>query len=213
MIVPVCLAAAFASGVDVRRLVLLAAAVYLPLVLAGFVALLVWRSRQRDDHLPILFCEGVAAELRAGATMRDALIDAASSASVYDANLHRDDSVAVLARKLAHRFPAIGEELRHTIRRAATTGSEAAALFDGIGSLALAHAEVGREIKIAAAPGKATGALFVGAPVVYLVGQAMSGSLERMLRTSQQRTVALVGLGVFLLGASIASVVIWRATR
>lgn len=214
MIVPVALAAAFALGVDIRRLALLAGAVYLPIAVVALVVYALWRNRSGEDHRPAQFCEGVAAELRAGSTLRDALTSSASSLGVdLSPHVRLPVSIHDLASALASKFPPIAIELRLTIVNAARSGSEVASLFDEIGTLALARTEIEREVRVATAPGRATALLLVGAPLVYIVGQAMSGSLERMMRSSQQRIVAIVGLGLFLVGLAGALFVVWRAGR
>jgi len=118
-----------------------------------------------------------------------------------------------VAAQVADAFPSIARELELTIVAAARAGSDAAGLFDEIGSLAIAQSEIRREIQVATAPGKATALVLLGAPLVYLVGQTASGRLGSHLASSQQRLVAMVGLGLFLLGLSVACLVLWRATR
>jgi len=58
MIVAVALIAAFASGVEPRRLILLAGAIYLPAVVGLLVAFHWLRSRSDYEIEPSLFCEG-----------------------------------------------------------------------------------------------------------------------------------------------------------
>lgn len=215
MIVAVGLAAAFASGVDPRRLGLLAAAVHFPWAAAVVVAWITWRARPSEDHRPSLFCEGVAAELRAGSTLRDALATAANSVgstAPMVVNAHAFP-ISEVAAAVGREFPAISEELRLTVSNAFRSGSQAADLFDEIGSLAIAQSEIRREVKIATAPGRATAMLLVGAPAIYLASQAGSGGISRMLESSQQRIVVALGLGLFLVGAVAAMVVVLRASR
>lgn len=215
MIVIVGLAVAHAFGVDPRRLALLAAAVYFPWAVGAAVAWLAWRARPDEDHRPSLFCEGVAAELRAGSTLREAL--ATASASVGSTELSDVGPyvapISELAAAVGDQFPAIAEELRLTVINASRSGSQAADLFDEIGSLAIAQSEIRREVRIATAPGRATAMLLVGAPATYLVSRAGSGGLERMLESSQQRVALLVGLALFLSGAAAAILVVVRASR
>ncbi|MGB8360571.1 MAG: hypothetical protein WCE80_04160, partial [Acidimicrobiia bacterium] len=67
------LGAAVAAGVPLWRVLLLAAVIAMPLAVAMVVVIVVWRSRGDDDRRSTLFCEGVASELRAGASLRQAL--------------------------------------------------------------------------------------------------------------------------------------------
>lgn len=211
MTVPVMLAAAFALGLDIRRLLFLACVVYLPIVAGAVVVLVVWRARPREDTRAALFCEGVAAELRAGSVLRDALATAVTA--VGGAEIPAWLPVAGLAEQVAAEFPDIEAELRLTVINAARTGSDTAALFDEIGSLALAQSEIRREVHVATAPGRATAFVLVGAPLFYIAGQAGSGGVSRMLASSQQRVVALLGLAVFTVGLVAAVAVVTRAGR
>jgi hypothetical protein len=205
------LAAAFALGLDIRRLLFLACVVYLPIVAGAVVVLVVWRARPREDTRAALFCEGVAAELRAGSVLRDALATAVTA--VGGAEIPAWLPVAGLAEQVAAEFPDIEAELRLTVINAARTGSDTAALFDEIGSLALAQSEIRREVHVATAPGRATAFVLVGAPLFYIAGQAGSGGVSRMLASSQQRVVALLGLAVFTVGLVAAVAVVTRAGR
>lgn len=214
MSVVLALAVAYALGVDLRRIALLAGAIYFPMVVGALIALHWFRARPNDSSRPAIFCEGVASELRAGAILRDALATAATS--VESSALSADtttSTMAEVAAQAADEFPSIGEELRLTVVAAARSGSDAAALFDEIGSLAIAQSEIRREVSVATAPGRVTALVLVGAPVIYLVSQMSSGGLTRMLASSQQRIVALIGLGLFVIGMLAAILVLWRAGR
>ena len=215
MIVVLGLGVCFSAGVEPRRLALLAGAVYSPMVVGALLALLVWRARTDDDDRAVLFCEGVASELRAGASLGDALASAANSAGT--AGLFFDSasrpSIAEVAAIVSEWFPVIGEELRLTVLTAARTGSDSAALFDEMGSLALAKSEIRREVRVATAPGRVTALVLLGAPLAYLFSQLGSGGLSDLLASSQQRTVALAGMGLFLTGLGAAGLVMWRAGR
>ncbi|MGH3649926.1 MAG: type II secretion system F family protein [Acidimicrobiia bacterium] len=215
MIVVLGLGVCFAAGVEPRKLALLAGAVYLPIGVGALLAFLVWRARPDDDDRAVLFCEGVASELRAGASLGDALASAANS--VGETGLAEEAAfrppIAEIAARVSDGFPVIGEELRLTVVTAARAGSDSAALFDEIGSLALAKSEIRREVRVATAPGRVTALVLLGAPLVYLFSQLGSGGISNLLASSQQRTVALAGMGLFLAGLGAAGFVVWRAGR
>ena len=212
MVTAVLLAAALASGVDPRRLALLAAATYLPYVVAGLVVIYVWRSRPvEDEGRSALFCEGVASELRAGASLQTALTNAAGSVGSTVGST--EFSMPDLASAVAREFPAIGEELRLTISQAGKTGSDTAALFDEIGSLSLAQAEIRREVRTATAPGRATALVLIAAPVFYVVSRLTSGSFDRLFVSPYQRYATLLGAGLFVLGLTAVTLIVWRSGR
>lgn len=215
MIVPLALAVAFALGVDPRRLAVLAAAVYVPVALGTLIAVHWFRARPDDREQASLFCEGVASELRAGATLHDSLATAATSvgSSPKSIGLMSGSPMTEVAARVAEWFPSIGDELRLTVIAASRAGSDSAALFDEIGSLAIAQSEVRREVRVATAPGRATALVLIGAPVVYLLHQLSAEGLTEFLASSEQRVVAAIGLGLFLLGLLAACLVLWRASR
>ena len=211
MIVPLLLAMAVTLDLDVRRVALLGAVAYVPELVAIGIALLAWRGRPAEDTRPALFCEAVASELRAGSTLRQATAGAA--VSVGGLVVTPDRPLDEIAKQVAAAFPGIGEELRLTLVTAGRTGSDTAALFDEVGSLALAQSEIRREVRVATAPGRATALVLVGAPVAYVLSQAGSGGLSALLVSPQQRVVAILGLGLFLLGLVAAMLVVWRAGK
>lgn len=206
------LLAGLASGLDVRRLLLLVGAIHLPMAVGGLIGLLWLRARPDSSHRPSMFCEGVASELRAGATLRDALTSSASAVGVtVDVSLASPmEEVAVL---VAEEFPSIGQELRLTVSSSTRSGSDVAALFDEIGSLALAQDEVRREVRVATAPGRATALLLIGAPVIYMSSRLSDQGLAEFLASSEQRITAMLGLGLFMLGLAGAGFVLWRSSR
>lgn len=215
MIVVVALAVAFGLGVDPRRLAVLAGAVYIPVAVAVLIAVHWFRTRPEADSSASLFCEGVSSELRAGATLRDALTTAATSvgSAPTSVDLSSAASMTEVAARVSARFPEIAQELRLTVIAASRSGSDAASLFDEIGSLAIAQSEVRREIRVATAPGRATALVLLGAPVVYVLSRVRAGGFGSLLASSEQRVVALMGLGLFLFGLVTACVILWRASR
>lgn len=215
MIIVVALAVGLAMGVDPRRLLLLAGAVYFPLVVGALIGLHWYRARPDETTKPALFCLGTAAELRSGASLRDALTAAATSVGIDPLALGASSGAAMaeVAAHVSGEFPSIGEEIRLTVMAAARSGSDSAALFDEIGSLAIAQAEIRREVRVATAPGKATALFLVGAPIAYATVRAGSGNLSELVASSEQRFVTSIGLGIFLGGVVVAGLILWRSAR
>lgn len=205
------LLAGLASGLDLRRLALLAGAVHLPVVVGGLIGLHWLRARPDSSHRPSMFCEGVASELRAGATLREALTASASAVGTT-LEVSYGLSMEELAALVADEFPSIGQELRLTVTSATRSGSDVAALFHEIGSLALAQDEVRREVRVATAPGRATALLLIGAPVIYLTSRLGDQGLDEFLASAEQRIAAMIGLGLFVMGLAGAGFVLWRSS-
>jgi Flp pilus assembly protein TadB len=212
MITTVGLALGLAAGIDWRRLAVLACAVHLPLLLGLLIGLLPLIRRGPKDTAAAVFCEAVASELRSGASLQLAINGAADSIGALPSG-EQFIGTAGLATTVAQRFPEISEELRLVIANSLRSGNDTAALFDEIGSLAIAKAEVRREVRMASAPGKMTALVLIAAPVSYLTLQAGSGALGDLLTTPHQRTAGMIGLALFLVGAAIAAMVTVRASR
>lgn len=213
MITTVGLALGLAAGIDWRRLAVLACAVHLPLLLGLLIGLLPLIRRGPKDTAAAVFCEAVASELRSGASLQLAINAAAADSIGALPSGEQFIGTAGLATTVAQRFPEISEELRLVIANSLRSGNDTAALFDEIGSLAIAKAEVRREVRMASAPGKMTALVLIAAPVSYLTLQAGSGALGDLLTTPHQRTAGMIGLALFLVGAAIAAMVTVRASR
>jgi len=115
------------------------------------------------------------------------------------------------ARAVGEAFPEIGPELEFTVAAAVRGGSQAADLFDEIGSLAIAQAQVGHEVRVASAPARATALVFVGAPTLYLFLQVRSNRLATLFSQPEQKVVALIGFALFTAGLMVAGWIAWRA--
>lgn len=212
MVIGVALVAvALAAGVDRLRLCLLGLVLLFPWGF-GVVVLIAWLRASHPGDREVRFLEGVAAELRAGQSLRQAI--GAAGAAVGESALSEDAlhmSHAELGLRTADAFPGVGKELAVCLAASAATGAPSAALFDEMASLAMAHDELRREVRVAAAPGRVAAGLFVGAPALYLGVRWAAGDLGGLIATPAQRTVGLAGLGLFLLGLAGSVLVLWRA--
>lgn len=210
MIVAITLAAAFAAGLDWRRVALLAAAIYQPILAASILALVAWWSRPEPSEDAVVFCEGVASELRSGSSLRSAVSSVASSMGM---DVDESSPIDEVAGELAGGLGDVGEAIAVTIRTAHRAGSDSAALFDEIGAMALGRAETARELRMASAPAKATGAVLVGAPLLYVLARLMEGDIADQWMSVPQRVAGVAGLAIFCFGLLVASLVFWRALR
>lgn len=208
----VLIALAVGAGVDHRRVSLLAVSLFLPWVVLGMIAMVVWAGARQGGNRAALFCDGVASELRSGSSLRQALSGSATAVGLPSVAAEVDSGdLTDLGVVTAAEFPAIAAELAITVESAARTGVSAADLFDEVGTLAIAHEEIRREIRVASAPARAAAGIFAGVPLVYLGWRWASGDLAAMFANSQQRSIAFGGLALFVVGLLGVGLVMWRA--
>jgi hypothetical protein len=206
-------AAGLAAGVEWRRLALLALGLTAPIPFMGLVALAWWQARPGLSMRAVRFCEAVSAELRAGASLRQAVERSAVAVDAGEvARLAREGApMAAVARAASAEFDDVGLELAALVARAGDIGVPPAALFDEIGGLALAQVEVTQEVSMASASARATGVVLVGAAVVG-VGWALSSSgLEPLLKHPAQRASAIIGVLLVASGLALSILILRRA--
>jgi len=204
------LAAALAGGVDWRRLAVLGAAVLAPVPATLLVAYAVWRGRRVSVNRAALLCEAASAELRAGASLRTALeVSARSVGCVSAAELARAGApLGRAARAIGAVLPEIVMELELILVSAQRSGARIADLFDEIGSLALARADVAAEVQMSTSPMRATVLVFAAAPLVYV---AARGGLPTAAGAGQA-LASMVGAGLFLTGLGVVAWMVSKAT-
>lgn len=208
------LAIGLALDADWRRLALLAAVLAAPIPALLLVGTHWWRSRPDQSMRAPWFCDAVAGEIRAGSTVRLALetaarsVDASRIADLCSADAAMDE-IADAARV---EFPEIGAELGALVARAQRLGVTPAALFDELGSLGLARVEVLHEVATATAPAKAASVVLLAVPMVALAIVIGRGDIDSYLAQPAQRSAALIGLALTLVGLSAAALML-RGSR
>jgi Flp pilus assembly protein TadB len=206
------LGVAVGLGVGPTRVVLLGLSLYCPWVVVGAAALVVMRSARETDLRPALFSGSVAAELRSGSSLRQALAASARSVDMPElAEAALGSDLDTLGSTVARRFPGVGPELELTVARVSRSGASAAELFDEIAAMAIAQTELRREMRVATAPARATAGVLLGAPMAYLGWRLASGDLLALLAAPQQRGPALAGLSLLLIGMIVAALTLRRA--
>jgi hypothetical protein len=201
------------SGVDHRRSLVLVSALIAPLPVVALIGIHAWRARPRVSTRAAVFCEAVAGEMRAGASLRFALERASASVGASDLERMSRDGATLSELALAARveFEEIGVELGAVIERLFRLGSPAAALFDELAVLSLAQVEVAHEVATAAAPARATAVVLLLVPLVAIGSVTASGRIGDYLSTSTQRISAVIGLALIVFGVGAAGAILSRA--
>lgn len=212
MTAAIAVAAAIAAGVEPRRTLLLAATLYFPPAVLSLAGLGFLASRRPGVSAAAVFCEAVAAELRAGSPLRDALASARAPVAGPESLRSPGATLAESASVVAADFAEVGDELELTIAAAARSGGTSADLFDEIGSVAIAKSEIAHEVRVASAPGRVTVLIFVAAPLLYLGLRARAGGLAQLVATPEQRVTSVLGLGLVTAGL-VAALLTLRGSR
>jgi tight adherence protein B len=217
-------ALAAAGGAPLPVLGVAALAVWHPLWLlaaGGVWALLAHRRRARSrpgaaDEAA--FLQGLAAELGAGASLRGAVVAAATRAPALDlasacrraeAGLPAEEVGAVLAEAL----PLNGRLAAAAFRLASATGGRAAALFQTLAGRAAEVGRLNRERRALTAQARASAWVVGGAPVVLVVLLALTGRAAPLLADPVGQLVLAAGLGLEALGAGVVWLMVRGAGR
>lgn len=168
----------------------------------------IWRPRQSMTEDEQRFLSAVHAELRAGASLRWALADAATG---HDGQILRASRrlalagapYAQIARSL-RRLPGNGRGVAAAVEVSAVSGGKAADVFLSLANRAAAQADLERQRQVLTAQARFSALVVGGLPVLWLA----FGGLGR-LRSLIDRgagAVALVGLTMELVGGLL----VWR---
>lgn len=209
----IAVSAAVAAGVPWARIAMLLGSLLLPVPTAALIGVLWWRGRPDLSMRASWFCDAVATEIRAGATVRHAVETAARSvdslelAAVCSAGAPMSE-VAEAARRA---FPDLGLELEALLAGSHRLGVAPAVLFDELGSLGIARVEVMHEVATASAPAKAAAVVLLAVPLVALLLVLHRGGLEPYLSQPTQRAAALAGLTLTVAGLTTSFWMLQRA--
>jgi hypothetical protein len=201
---------AVAVGADLRRVGALGLLLHFPAMALVVAGLTLVRSDRKATDSTVGYCDAVAAELRAGSSLRQGL--SAAALSMGDRNLADrvwETGVEGLPDVVAAAFPDMEREMSAAIRSGLGSGGPMAGVFDGLASVAMATEEMGREVRVATAPARAASTLFMLAPTAYLAMRW--DSLDRLFARPEQRFAAAVGAAMFLTGLLISLILVRRA--
>lgn len=205
---------ALLSGVRTWQLMVLALVLFAPAALVPPIGYALITGRRQAPDRTALFCDGVASELRAGSTLRSALLRAAESVSIdVDAVAGRGSSksLGTITHTIATALPRLGEELEAIVEAVARSGSVAADLFDELAAVAISQEEIHHEIVVATAPARATAWFFLMAPTAFLAYQMSRGAITQMFAQPAQRLIGAIGALLYIGGVMWMASLIRRA--
>ena len=191
----------------------LGAAVVLPwwAGVAG-IAAGIWLARRKsrpDPYQEVAYLQAVSAELRAGRSLRQALVDAGTRAPDLDlarmARLCRSGRPMLeVAEAASEALPGTGHLAAAAVRIGAESGGRVSAAFATLAGIQTDRIELRREVTAAGAAARASVAVLTVLPVGGLLAAAATGMLSDLMSMGSVGPV-LVGLGAVLLigGASV----------
>ena len=167
----------------------------------------VWREES-------IFLEGLAAEVRGGSSLRNAIVDRAARSELDLAHAAR---LAGLGRPMADVGVALGDVLEvngrvagPALTMAAQAGAEVGPLFDSLAHTAAMAADEAREQKTATAQARLSAWLVAGVPAVAAITMAVVGDND-ILGSGAGVAIALVGLSLLAAGSATVWLMLRRA--
>ena len=179
--------------------------------LAG-IAAGIWvalRKSRPDPYQEVAYLQAVSAELRAGRSLRQALVDAGTRAPDLDlarmARLCRSGRPMLeVAGAAAEALPGSGRLAAAAVRIGAESGGRVSAAFATLAGIQTDRIELQREVRAAGSAARASVAVLTVLPVGGLLAAATTGMLSDLMSMGSVGPV-LVGIGTVLLigGASV----------
>ena len=179
--------------------------------LAG-IAAGIWvalRKNRPDPYQEVAYLQAVSAELRAGRSLRQALVDACTRAPGLDlarmARLCRSGRPMLeVAGAASEALPGTGRLVGAAVRIGAESGGRVSAAFATLAGIQADRIELQREMRAAGSAARASVAVLTVLPVGGLLAAAASGTLSDLMSMGSVGPV-LVGIGAVLLvgGASV----------
>ncbi|MDH3425327.1 MAG: hypothetical protein OEM22_01530 [Acidimicrobiia bacterium] len=212
------LAGAQPVAIGVVALVI-ASPVHFLLAVGGWALWSKWHgrpSRPGSDE-EAAYLQGIAAELRSGASLRDAIGAAADRAPSLDLGLAVRLAAAgrpldQAARALRSALAVNGRLVAASVRLASTTGAEAADLFGRLAESATQAAEVARERRALTAQARLSAFIVGGTPIAAVALSFATGS-SLFSAGPLARAVGVIGIGLQLSGVAVVVLMLRHGAR
>ncbi len=179
--------------------------------LAG-IAAGIWvalRKSRPDPYQEVSYLQAVSAELRAGRSLRQALVDAGTRAPDLDlARMSRlcrsGRPMLEVAGAASEALPGTGRLAGAAVRIGAESGGQVSAAFATLAGLQTDRIELQREMRAAGSAARASVAVLTVLPIGGLLAAAAAGTLSDLMSMGSVGPI-LVGIGAVLLigGASV----------
>ena len=197
----------------------LAAVVILPwwMTLAGLAAgvFMAHRSRRLDPYQEVAYLQAVSAELRAGRSLRQALLEAANRAPGldldYTARLARSGRpMEEVAKAASAALPETGTLAAAALRIGARSGGGVASAFATLAGIQADRIELARENRAAGASARASVAVLTILPVGGLFFAFSTGMLSEMLALGRIGPILVAAGSVLLVSGAAVTLALGR---
>ena len=174
------------------------------------------RKSRPDPYQEVAFLQAVSAELRAGRSLRQALVDAGTRAP--DLDLARMARLCQSGRPMLEVAGAASEALPETgrlagaaVRIGAESGGRVSAAFATLAGIQADRIELQREVRAAGSAVRASVAVLTVLPVGGLLAAAGTGTLSDLMSMGRVGPI-LVGIGgVLLIGGATVTLLLGRS--
>lgn len=207
---------ALVAGVPWPMVVAVAAAWAMPwpaLAVTAFMVSVALRRRPGSPDGDAEVMVGIAGELRAGQSLRGAIVAAAGGESL--AGVRRLALAGMpmpeVAELMANRLGGDGWMTRAVLTVADRTGGSTAAAFEQLAADALARRQLERERRAATAPAVLEALLVGGVPLGLVLARLVRGELFGL--GGVESTVAATGAAMVTGGSALVAWMVWRAAR
>lgn len=169
------------------------------------------------DEVALL--NGIAAELRSGASLRMALVAGAERAPQLDLGravraAAAGQPMSDVAAELAGALPSNGRFVAAAVRLTATSGGRAASVFEELALHAAETGELSRERRAQTAQARLSAFVVGGAPVAMVVVLLITGKAQALLAAGPVgHAMAAIGVGLELVGLVVVAIVLRNAER
>lgn len=209
----------WASGRPLAEVMAYVGAVGAPEIAACLVLVALARDarRSRPAHdAEVLLLVRIAAELRAGSTLRAAVIHVGDSGDLAQAKLQAEAG-RPMPQVLEAIAPALGRYGAITaaaLRMASATGGSVAPVVEQLVTQVMALDEIERERRAAMAPVLLQAVIVGGVPLVTLVAMVLSGRLVGIVAQGPWHAgMVVVGVMLVLVGAGLVARIAVRSSR
>lgn len=216
MIESTLLAWALVAGVPWPMLLAVAAARVAPwptLAVTAVVVSVSLRNRPGSSDGEAAVMVGIAGELRAGQSLRGAIVAAATGASLESVRRLAMAGVPMpeVAELMAERLGGDRWMTRAVLTVADRTGGSTAAAFEQLAAHALARQQLQRERRSATAPALLEALMVGGIPLGFVLYRLAQGELFQ--QGGVEALVVATGTVMVTCGSTLVAWMVWRAAR